>query len=140
MRSLSALQVYPMQVYVVVGLVALVVVLCVVTVLVVLRVYRRRRKDARYEAARRRSNKRKLATTPTRTPPKKNSVPGPVRATRRDKHERAERLKKKEKRKQVVSMWLPKRKGTLPTVKTSLVQPLPLKEEEVSYMFFLKIS
>lgn len=134
-----------MKIYVVVVLAALVTLLCIVTALVLIRIYRGRQRNARYDSVRRRSKLKRKLTSPAShmALSKKRSAPASppmVKAMRREKEERSERIKQreKEKRKQVVSMWLPKRKGTLPTVKTSLVQPLPLEGEEASY-FFIQI-
>lgn len=49
------------------------------------------------------------------------------RAARLEREERLNKQRKREKRKDIRSMWLPKRKDTLPITKTTIVQPMPME-------------
>ncbi|KAK3753296.1 hypothetical protein QZH41_015238, partial [Actinostola sp. cb2023] len=49
------------------------------------------------------------------------------RAARAEREERLSKQRKKERRKDIRSMWLPKRKVTLPITKTTIVQPMPME-------------
>lgn len=59
--------------------------------------------------------------TPTRTMEKN-----------REREEKLNKQRKRERRKDVMSMWLPKRKDTLPITKTTIVQPMPMEMGQVN--------
>jgi hypothetical protein len=52
----------------------------------------------------------------------------------REREEKLNKQRKRERRKDVMSMWLPKRKDTLPITKTTIVQPMPMEIGQVNYM------
>lgn len=54
------------------------------------------------------------------------------RAARIEREEKLNKQRKKERRKDIRSMWLPKRKDTLPITKTTIVQPMPMEVGQVS--------
>jgi len=54
------------------------------------------------------------------------------RMARIEREERLDKQRKKERRKDIRSMWLPKRKDTLPITKTTIVQPMPMELGQVS--------
>lgn len=54
------------------------------------------------------------------------------RMARLDREDKLDKQRKKERRKDIRSMWLPKRKDTLPITKTTIVQPMPMELGQVS--------
>lgn len=53
------------------------------------------------------------------------------RAARIEREEKLNKQRKRERRKDIRSMWLPKRKDTLPITKTTIVQPMPMEMGQV---------
>ena len=62
------------------------------------------------------------------------------RAASKEKEERLASMRKKEQRREVKSMWLPKRKESLPSMKATLVQPTRKAYSQVSLHVPLSLS
>ena len=53
------------------------------------------------------------------------------RASSKDSEEKVAKIRKKEKRKEVKSLWLPKKKDSLPMMTATMVQPIVAEQSKV---------
>ena len=61
--------------------------------------------------------------------------PTRVRAAPKENEEKMAKIRKKEKRKEVKSLWLPKKKDSLPMMTATMVQPTVAEQSEVWKLF-----
>lgn len=62
--------------------------------------------------------------------------PARERAASKDKEEKLAKIKKKEKRREIKSLWLPKKKTSLPMMQATMVQPAVPEQTKVCKIFF----
>ena len=62
--------------------------------------------------------------------------PARERAASKDREEKLARIKKKEKRREIKSLWLPKKKTSLPMMQATMVQPAVPEQNKVCKLFY----
>ena len=62
--------------------------------------------------------------------------PARERAASKDREEKLAKIKKKEKRREIKSLWLPKKKTSLPMMQATMVQPAVPEQNKVCKLFF----
>jgi len=62
--------------------------------------------------------------------------PARERAASKDREEKLARIKRKEKRRDIKSLWLPKKKTSLPMMQATMVQPAVPEQTKVLKLFF----
>ena len=66
--------------------------------------------------------------------------PARERAASKEKEEKLAKIRKKEKRKEVKSLWLPKKKESLPMMTATMVQPTVAEQSKVLYIDFIELA
>ena len=62
--------------------------------------------------------------------------PARERAASKDREEKLAKIKKKEKRREIKSLWLPKKKTSLPMMQATMVQPAVPEQSKVCKFFY----
>ena len=62
--------------------------------------------------------------------------PARERAASKDREEKLAKIKKKEKRREIKSLWLPKKKTSLPMMQATMVQPAVPEQNKVCKLFY----
>ena len=102
-----------------------------VLVYLALRLYRKTTETGRRDAEKRGLSPPSIVLTSSSPEQGTKRLYAPVAGVSKDNDERLAKMRKKEKRKETKSLWLPKRNTSLPTIKATLVQPTAVEHSKV---------